>query len=341
MSLKKASLLILMAVVLVIASACGTNPTATSAPTDAPTEEATEEATEAATEEPTEEATPEPTEEATEEATEAATEEPTEEATETGALPDLEGRTIRVAVENAYPPFNSIDTETGEAIGWDYDTIREICNRLNCEPEFIQTSWDGMLVAIANGEFDMAADGISITPERDETVDFSIPYRITDQYILVRADEDRFDDLQSIIDSDVTIGTQTGTTNYDVAIETFGESRVRAYDLFPVAVQALINGDVDGVVMDSTPSLGYVGANPEAVRILEGDALRSDPLGFAFPPGSDLVDPINAALESMVADGTMEEINSIWFVPVEEAEATAEATSDATEEAEATAEATP
>src|SRR5262245_34869980 len=75
-------------------------------------------------------------------------------------LPALGGRKITVAVENAYKPFNFVDTDTGEALGWDYDTLAEICNRLNCVPEFVETSWDGMFVALANGDFDMAADGI-------------------------------------------------------------------------------------------------------------------------------------------------------------------------------------
>ncbi|MCL4253667.1 MAG: transporter substrate-binding domain-containing protein, partial [Anaerolineae bacterium] len=75
-------------------------------------------------------------------------------------LPDLEGRVITVAVENAYIPFNFLDPETGEPAGWDYDAIGEICARLNCVPEYIETSWDGMIVAVSNGEFDVAADGI-------------------------------------------------------------------------------------------------------------------------------------------------------------------------------------
>src|SRR5690349_11598619 len=64
------------------------------------------------------------------------------------ALPDLGGRTVTVAIENAYPPFNYVDEVSGEAIGWDYDMINEMCARLNCVPEFIQVSWEGMIVAV-------------------------------------------------------------------------------------------------------------------------------------------------------------------------------------------------
>ena len=75
-------------------------------------------------------------------------------------LPNLGGRTITVAVENAYPPFNNIDVGTGEAVGWDYDVVREICKRLNCVPEFKEVAWDGLFPAMNAGEYDMAADGV-------------------------------------------------------------------------------------------------------------------------------------------------------------------------------------
>lgn len=241
-------------------------------------------------------------------------------------LVDLGGQTISVAVENAYPPFNSIDPDTGDAVGWDYDTVDEICARLNCVPEYVETSWDGMLVAVGTGQFDVAADGITITAERDEVVDFSIGYIRVDQVLLVRVDEDRFTSADELAaDTDLRVGSQTGTTNYDVAIALVGEDRVTSYDLFPVAVQALIAGDVDAVVMDNTAGIGYVGANPDKVRVIT-TPLQSDYLGFAFPDGSDLVAPFNAALCSMMMDGTLDLINAAWFVPPSDDMATPDAT---------------
>ena len=99
-------------------------------------------------------------------------------------LPDLMGATITVAVENAYIPFNYIDQETGEAVGWDYETLGELCARLNCVPEYIETSWDGMILAVSNGEYDMAADGITIKEDRAEIVDFSDGYISLEQVLL-------------------------------------------------------------------------------------------------------------------------------------------------------------
>jgi len=77
-------------------------------------------------------------------------------------------------------------------------------------------------------------------------------------------------------------------------------------------VQALLNADVDMVLMDAASSRGYIGANPERLTIV-GDALGTEDFGYIFTPGSDFVDGFNAALESMRADGTLEQLNSYWF----------------------------
>jgi len=234
----------------------------------------------------------------------------------TALLPDLGGRTVTVAVENAYPPFNYLDESTGEAVGWDYDTVNELCARLNCVPEFIETSWDGMIVAIGNGEFDMAADGITITAEREEVLDFSIGYAQIAQRLLVRIDEDRFATVDDFVAGDFTVGVQFGTTNFLTAQELVGEGRITSYDQFGAAVQALIAGDVDAVIIDDVAGQGYAGENAESVRLFD-EAIRADEeLGFAFPPDSDLVEPFNAALRSMITDGTLDDINATWGLGV-------------------------
>lgn len=240
-----------------------------------------------------------------------ATEAPVE-ATEEAGLPDLEGRTVSVAVENAYPPFNQLDAETGEAIGWDYDVINEICVRLNCVPNFIETSWDGMIVAVSNGEFDVAADGITITADREEIVDFGMGYAQIVQRLMVKVGEERFADVDAFVAGEFRVGVQTGTTNFLTAQELVGEERIVPFDQFGAAIQALIAGDVDAVIIDDVAGQGYVGENADQVVLLE-DAIRSDEeLGFAFPPDSDLREPFNAALVSMIEDGSLNTINAKW-----------------------------
>jgi len=234
-------------------------------------------------------------------------------AADAGGLPDLAGRKVTVAVENAYLPFNYIDPASGDGAGWDYDAWNEICERLNCVPDYKEAAWEGMIQAVADGQFDAAADGITITDERAKQVDFSDGYIQIQQRLLVRKGEDRFataEDVQA--DDSLKIGTQTGTTNFDKAVELFGEDRIVAFEQFPFAVEALINEDVDVVIMDETAGLGYVGANGDKLDLI-GGSLSSDELGFIFPKGGDLVGPVNEALAAMEADGTLDTLAAKFF----------------------------
>jgi phosphate/phosphite/phosphonate ABC transporter binding protein len=228
-------------------------------------------------------------------------------------LPDLGGREITIAIENAYIPFNYVLLETGEAQGWDYDFIEEACERLNCTPVWVEFGWDTMITSVGQGQFDMAADGITITEERAQTVDFSDGYVAIEQRLMVLADDDRFegpDDFAA--DSAALIGTQIGTTNAAIATELVGEARVTLFDDFGVTVQALLAGDVDGVILDETAGLGYLGANKDQLKLI-GRSLSSDELGFIFPKGSDLVEPFNQVIAAMADDGTLAQINTKWF----------------------------
>lgn len=225
------------------------------------------------------------------------------------ALVDLECRKVTVAVENAYLPFNYIDSKTGKAGGWDYDVIPEICKRLHCQPVFVEVSWDILIQSVADGLYDLGGDGITINAERDEIVDFSMGYVAFEQRLLVRKGESRFSTIEEFAaNPDLVMGTQSGTTNYETAIEYLPEDRVLAFEQFPFAVQALISGDIDAVIIDEIAGTGYLGENADQLELI-GPAISSDALGFVFPTGSDLVEPFNLAIQDMMDDGTLEEIN--------------------------------
>ena len=252
----------------------------------------------------------EPAEEMEEPTEEVAVEEPEEAATY-----DLGGEEVKIAVENAYLPFNYIDPATGEPAGWDYDVWDAMCELLNCTPVYVEAAWEGMIQAVADGQFDAAGDGITINDERDEIVDFSIGYISLEQKLLVRADEDRISSIQDIIDNpDLKLGTQGGTTNYAVAEQYLPPERINAFETFPFAVQACVAGDIDAVIIDDVAGQGYVGENADRVKLV-GDSLSSDWLGFIFPEGSELVEQVNWALEELVRNGFMDEVNAKYFGP--------------------------
>ena len=234
------------------------------------------------------------------------------------ALPDLGGRVIRAAVANDYMPLQFIDPATGQAVGWEYDAMDEICARLNCVVEWNTVSWDAMIAAISAGQFDIGMDGITITAERAQQVDFSRPYMTSQQFMLVRVEEDRFTTPEEFAaNPELLIGAQPGTTGfytavYDILDGDEANPRIKLFETFGASVQALIAGDVDMVLVDAASGRGYIGANPEKLKIV-GDAIKSEEFGFIYPKGSDLVAPIDAALETMLQDGFIEHLNTKWF----------------------------
>ncbi|MFQ5554224.1 MAG: substrate-binding periplasmic protein [Acidimicrobiia bacterium] len=228
-------------------------------------------------------------------------------------LPDLGGQEVTVGVENAYLPFNYIPLGGTEGVGWDYDVWAAICGLLNCVPVMTEAGWPAVIDQVANGELDTAADGISITDERKEIVDFSDAYMVVQQKFIVQLGDDRFPTADSIINGDALVGTQVGTTNFELAVELLGgDDRISAFDQFPLAIQALIAGDVDAVIIDDAAGLGYVGENADVIKTVD-DALQSDPLGFIYPLGSDLVGPVNQALQVLKDNGTLEDLGRKFF----------------------------
>jgi polar amino acid transport system substrate-binding protein len=236
-------------------------------------------------------------------------------------LPDLEGRVVRVAVENAYPPFNFVNSE-GRGEGWDYDVVPELCDRLNCQVEFVEMEWEGVLDAVADGTVDMAADGITVTAERAERMEFSDPYIILRQVFLVRSTEDRFDTIQAFVaNDDLQISTQMGTTNAERAIELLGEDTPRliaSESDVDGLVLALISFETDAVIMDSLVAQRYLNEYPEAVRVFEEPLSGEEALGFPFTPGSGLVEPFNMALDTMREDGSLAALNTLWLFGFDE-----------------------
>ena len=230
----------------------------------------------------------------------------------TGPVTDLGGREVHIAVENAYPPFNYIDEETDEGVGWDYDVWRAICEKLNCTPVFVEAAWEGLFEAMAAGEYDVAADGITITVARSMKVDFGDPYVEYGQVILVRADDTEITDVEGLVASDKTVGTQIGTTNEIAAIRLFGEERVVSFETYDLPVVALMTGDVDCVIIDEVAAVGFIRENPGELKVAF-PVKPGELLAFVFPPLSDLVEPVNWAMQELFADGTMDTICEEWF----------------------------
>jgi polar amino acid transport system substrate-binding protein len=227
-------------------------------------------------------------------------------------LPDLEGREIVFAVENLYPPFQ-FEGPAGTPVGYEYDLIEELAHRLNFVPVYETTSFDVLIGAVGEGQYDAGITGISIREERRSIVDFSDPYINLDQYLLVRAGEDRFTSLEELAANDeLILGVQAGTSGFFVTDGAVPEERRVVFNEFGALIQALINGDIDALPADASASAGFVTTTGAAVELV-GEPISRDEFGIIFPIGSELVAPFNEAIASVKADGFLDFLYYKWF----------------------------
>lgn len=193
---------------------------------------------------------------------------------------DLGGKLLKVGSDTTSPPMESVDPATGQIVGFDIDVVNTICAKINCQAEFVTTGWDGIFAALDQGNFDLVASGVSITEERKKAMDFSDPYIVNSQAVLMRV-EDQGVSLEDFKSKGKKLSAQANTTDAQVAEGVVGKENVVAYDSFSAAIIALKNKDVDGVVINGANAAAYerefVGELVVAIRDLE-----SDPLGLVF-----------------------------------------------------------
>ena len=225
------------------------------------------------------------------------------------------GETITVASDIAYAPFEYV--ENGEPVGFDIDLMREIGRRAGFTPEFQNVTFDGIVPGLGNNLYDAAISAMTITPEREESIDFSDPYFNADQSLLVPADSGilSVDDL-----ADTVVGVQLGTTGASTAEEYQAAGQVgevRTFDTIEDAFAALENGQVDAVINDLPVSQARANQSDGRLEIVE-TIPTGEQYGIAFPTDSELVEPTNQALEQIKQDGTYAEIYEKWIgVPPE------------------------
>lgn len=276
-------LLGLVAVLALLAAACGgdggTADETPSEPTDAETTEAA----------PTE---AEPTEAET---TEAAAD-----------LQLIQEGQLLVGSDIAFEPFEF--EEDGEVKGFDIDLMNEIAGRMGVEVEYVNTPFDGIFTALAGGQFDAIISAITITEERDETIDFSEPYFAANQGLAVEAGSD----IGGVSDLDgKAVAVQAGTTGLDYANENFSDAEIVEFPTSQDAFNALAGGQVDAVFID----LPVVGAQVEKGDVELAEEVDTGELyGIGIPQGNTaLKEAIDGHLADIIDEGLYADIYTTWF----------------------------
>jgi ABC-type amino acid transport substrate-binding protein len=221
------------------------------------------------------------------------------------------GNTLLVGSDIPYPPF-----EQGKAPdydGFDIELVNEIAERTGKTVKYQDTAFDTIFRDVAQGKFDMVASAATITPEREQTVDFSDPYYEANQAIVVASGSD----IQSVEDLDgKIIGAQDGTTGEAYANDEISADSVRGYAQGPEAIQAAKAGQVDAVIIDEPVAQDAL-SNQSGIEIAAVIS-TGELYGFAFAQDNDsLREEINKALQEIKDDGTLQKIYGKWFPGVE------------------------
>ena len=224
---------------------------------------------------------------------------------------DLGGKLLKVGSDTTSPPMESVDPASGQIVGFDVDVVNAICAKINCQAEFVTTGWDGIFAALDQGSFDLVASGVSITDERKKAMDFSEPYIVNSQAVLMRvADQGiSLDDFKS---QGKKLSAQANTTDAQVAEGIVGKENVSAYDSFSASVIALKNKDVDGVVINGANAAAYEREFAGELVVAIKD-LQSDPLGLVFRKDDANIAAFNEGLKVIKDDGTLDQlIGKYW-----------------------------
>ena len=216
---------------------------------------------------------------------------------------------LTMSTNASFPPYEMV-ADDGSFEGIDIEVAGAIAEKLGLELQVDDMGFDAALQAAQTGKSDMVMAGVTVTEERQAVMDFSNSYANGVQVVIVKEDSpiQTVDDLANAN----MIGCQMGTTGYIYCSDTpenggFGEDHVTPYDDGAAAVQALMNGQVDAVVIDNMPAQSYVAANP-GLKILDGEFTNEDYAIGVAKGNTALLDAINGALEELTNDGTIQSI---------------------------------
>ena len=227
-----------------------------------------------------------------------------------------EGKLI-MATNAAFPPYEYI--EGNEIVGIDAEIAGAIAEKLGLELQIDDMEFDSIVESVKGGKADIGLAGMTVTPERQEVINFTANYATGVQVVIVTEGSPitTVDDL-SVEGANYTIGVQRNTTGdlfctWD--LEDYGLATIDRYSKGAEAVQALITGKVDCVVIDNEPAKAFVAAN-EGLKILDTEYAVEEYAGAMSKDNTALYEAVNTALEELIADGTVQAIID-KYIPAE------------------------
>ncbi len=209
----------------------------------------------------------------------------------------------------AFPPYEYYDEDGETIIGIDAEIAKAVADKLGMTLTIKDMEFDSLLTAVQSGAVDVVFAGLTVTDERKESVDFSITYATGIQVVIVPEDSK----IKTVDDLDgKTIGVQAGTTGDIYCTDDYGQENVKQYNNGALAVAALQNGQIDCVVIDNEPAKSFVEAN-DGLKILDTEYVTEDYAAAISKENTELTEKVNAAMEELKADGTIDSIISKYI----------------------------
>lgn len=232
--------------------------------------------------------------------------------TESEATSSNDDQTFVVGLDDSFPPMGFRD-ENNEIVGFDVDLAKEVGERLGMEVVLQPINWDTKELELDSGNIDVIWNGLTITEERKEVMDFTAPYLENDQVIVVKNDSA----IASKADlAGKNIGVQKGSSAFDAFTADAISTQVAELTEYPENVSALADlgiGRIDAVIVDSIVARYYITSENAEFKILD-ESLAPEQYGVAVKKGNtELLDQIQEALDAMNEDGTAAEISTNWF----------------------------
>ncbi len=232
-------------------------------------------------------------------------------ADEDTSLADVqEAGVLTVGTEGTYRPFSFHEDGAGDLTGFDVEVARAVAEELGVEAEFEETQWDAIFAGLEAGRFDVIANQVSITPEREESYTFSAPYTFSTGVVVTLADDDSISSFEDLAGKRTA---QSLTSNWYTLAEESGAT-IEAVEGWAQSVSLVEQGRVDATINDKLTFLDHeqqTGSTTLKIAAETDDESRS---AFALSQGSDaLAAAIDEALATLAEDGTLAEISEKYF----------------------------
>lgn len=231
------------------------------------------------------------------------------------ALAEIQKRgVLRIGMEPGYMPFE-LTNKKGEIIGFDVDMAKRMAKAMDVKLELVSTAWDGIIPALLTGKFDVIMSGMTLTQQRNITVNFATPYILIGQSILLKKElADTVKSYKDLNDAKYTVASKLGTTGEQATKRMIGNAKYISYETEQEGVMELVNGKIDAFIYDLPFNSIAVGQKGVGKIVHLDEPFTKEPLAWAIKRGDvDFLNWLNNFMAQVKYDGVYDKIYKKWF----------------------------